>query len=185
MGCFKKVAAEIGDVYRDLTVDTVAPATTGGSAFLDLENTEEPHGGSIKFTVMPPLKRFSDIGRLSGGERALAAMALIFAISKVQGSPFLVLEVDASLDSTNLQALASFLQRSAFQTIVISLKDKFFSHSDALVGVTKNKRMETSVILTMDLKPFRKTRLTDTLPPVLADYTCRDPHHGPHSTTME
>mmetsp|Transcript_60856 Transcript_60856/g.183995 ORF Transcript_60856/g.183995 Transcript_60856/m.183995 type:complete len:131 (-) Transcript_60856:47-439(-) len=108
---------------------------------------------------MPPMKRFCDISLLSGGERALAAMALLFAVQAYQRPPFLVLdEVDAHLDAGNLQALAKYVEQSDCQMIVISLKDKFFSRSEGLVGVTKDRKADTSVVLTWDLAQFRQAQ---------------------------
>lgn len=75
---------------------------------------------------MPPMKRFRDMEQLSGGEKTMAALALLFAIHSYQPSPFFVLdEVDAALDNTNVGRLASYLREKASKTcqfIVISLK---------------------------------------------------------------
>merc|ERR1719215_999507 len=156
MDCFKKVADEIGEVYRRLTANTAGLHADGGSAYLDLEDTEDPFNGGIKFTAMPPAKRFRDMHLLSGGEKTLAAMALLFAVHAYQRPPFMVLdEVDAALDANNVQALAGYVEHAAdCQTIVISLKDRFFVRSEALVGVWKNKPQETSAVLTLDLTRY-------------------------------
>merc|ERR1719230_1934207 len=155
MDCFKKVAAGINEAYRRLTANTAGLGTEGGSAYLDLEDTEDPFNGGIRFTAMPPAKRFRDMHLLSGGEMTLAAMALLFAVTAYQRPPFMVLdEVDAALDANNVQALTSYLEQSEIQTVVISLKDKCFARSDALVGVYKDKAKETSGVLTLDLSQY-------------------------------
>jgi len=155
LDCFKKVAGEIGEVYRRLTANTAGLHVDGGSAYLDLEDTEDPFNGGIKFTAMPPAKRFRDMHLLSGGEKTLAAMALLFAVHAYQRPPFMVLdEVDAALDANNVRALAGYVEQADCQTIVISLKDRFFIRSDALVGVWKNKPQETSSVLTLDLTRY-------------------------------
>eukprot|EP00747_Dinoflagellata_sp_TGD_P048121 gnl/TRDRNA2_/TRDRNA2_145422_c3_seq1.p1 gnl/TRDRNA2_/TRDRNA2_145422_c3~~gnl/TRDRNA2_/TRDRNA2_145422_c3_seq1.p1 ORF type:complete len:616 (+),score=174.23 gnl/TRDRNA2_/TRDRNA2_145422_c3_seq1:44-1849(+) len=155
MNCFTKVQAEIGQVYRRLTANTAGLGGDGGSAFLDLEDTEDPFNGGVKYTAMPPAKRFRDMHLLSGGEKTLAAMALLFAVHAYQKPPFMVLdEVDAALDANNVSALANYVGQADCQTIVISLKDKFFSGSEALVGVWKNKPEETSAVLTLDLTRY-------------------------------
>jgi len=159
MACFCQVQEEINVVYKRLTGDATGRGFVGGSAFLDLEDLEDPFNGGVKFTAMPPMKRFCDISLLSGGERALAAMALLFAVQAYQRPPFLVLdEVDAHLDAGNLQALAKYVEQSDCQMIVISLKDKFFSRSEGLVGVTKDRKADTSVVLTWDLAQFRQAQ---------------------------
>jgi structural maintenance of chromosome 1 len=75
---------------------------------------------------MPPMKRFRDMEQLSGGEKTMAALALLFAIHTYQPSPFFVLdEVDAALDNTNVGRIADYIRKNSsptFQFIVISLK---------------------------------------------------------------
>lgn len=83
----------------------------GGQAYLSLESGDEPFLHGIKFTAMPPTKRFRDMEQLSGGEKTVAALALLFAIHSYQPSPFFVLdEVDAALDSTNVVRVANYLR---------------------------------------------------------------------------
>jgi len=155
--CFGKVQAAIGETYRRLTANTAGLGADGGSAYLDLENTEDPFAGGVKFTAMPPAKRFRDMHLLSGGEKTLAAMALLFAVQAYQRPPFMVLdEVDAALDANNGQSLANYVEHSECQTIVISLKDKFFARSEALIGVYKDKPKETSGVLTLDLSRYQQ-----------------------------
>mmetsp|Transcript_23018 Transcript_23018/g.66732 ORF Transcript_23018/g.66732 Transcript_23018/m.66732 type:complete len:1247 (+) Transcript_23018:117-3857(+) len=156
LDCFTKVAEEIGNVYKRLTANTAGLHSEGGAAYLDLEDTEDPFNGGVKFTAMPPAKRFRDMHLLSGGEKTLAAMALLFAVHAYQRPPFMVLdEVDAALDANNVRALADYVaQRTECQTIVISLKDRFFVRGEALVGVWKDKPKETSAVLTLDLMRY-------------------------------
>mmetsp|Transcript_41940 Transcript_41940/g.98382 ORF Transcript_41940/g.98382 Transcript_41940/m.98382 type:complete len:1245 (-) Transcript_41940:89-3823(-) len=155
--CFRKVAAEISGIYRQLTANSAGPGIDGGSAFLDLEDTEEPFLGGVKFSVMPPLKRYIELGQLSGGERALAAMALLFSVYSFQKPPLLVLdEVDAPLDASNVDALANYLEKAPCQTLVVSLKDRLYKRSDGLMGVSKDTQTESSVVLSVDLARFRR-----------------------------
>lgn len=156
MQCFHQVQEEIQEVYRRLTKGA-AVGFEGGSAFLDLEDLEDPWNGGIKFTAMPPSKRFCDMALLSGGEKTVAAMSLLFAIQAYQRPPFLVLdEIDAHLDHSNVLALAKFIDSIGCQAIVISQKDRFFSHGEGLVGISKLR--DTSVVFTMDLTRMRPAR---------------------------
>ncbi len=83
----------------------------GGQAYLALESPDEPYLHGIKYTAMPPTKRFRDMEQLSGGEKTLAALALLFAIHSYRPSPFFVLdEVDAALDATNVARVAHFIR---------------------------------------------------------------------------
>ena len=72
-----------------------------------------PFESGIRFYAMPPLKRFRDMEQLSGGEKTVAALALLFAIHSFNPSPFFVLdEIDAALDSTNVQRVVTYIKYS-------------------------------------------------------------------------
>lgn len=94
--------------------------------------------------------------------QTLAALALLFAIHSWQPAPFFVLdEVDAALDAHNVARVAAYIRARTrpdaepkFQSIVISLKDAFYHHADALVGVGKNHRSPGSETFLMDLNRF-------------------------------
>lgn len=107
---------------------------------------------------MPPLKRFRDMEHLSGGEKTIAALALLFAIHSYQPSPFFVLdEVDAALDNANVERVLRYLQQHkgpGMQFIVISLKMGLFSGSEALVGVYRDQSANSSRCLTLDVSFF-------------------------------
>jgi hypothetical protein len=109
----------------------------------------------IKYHAMPPLKRFRDMEHLSGGEKTMAALALLFAIHSYQPSPFFVLdEVDAALDNTNVARIANYIHDHAapgMQFIVISLKTGLFQNSEALVGIYRDQVENSSKSLTLDV----------------------------------
>src|ERR1700712_5841577 len=104
---------------------------------------------------MPPLKRFRDMEHLSGGEKTMAALALLFAVHSYQPSPFFVLdEVDAALDNANVAKLVGYIRRNAgpgMQFIVISLKAGLFEGSETLVGVMRDQGVNSSKTLTLDV----------------------------------
>ena len=104
---------------------------------------------------MPPLKRFRDMEHLSGGEKTMAALALLFAIHSFQPSPFFVLdEVDAALDNANVAKLVNYIRENArpgMQFIVISLKPTFFEGSQTLIGVMRDQSANSSKTLTLDV----------------------------------
>lgn len=137
--CFKHVSDVLGVIYKDLTKSTKHPH--GGNAYLTLDNTDEPYLAGTRFTAMPPMKRFRDMDQLSGGEKTMAALALLFSIHSFRQAPFFVLdEVDAALDNVNVKKICNYIKQRSheFQCIVISLKDMFFEHADCLVGVCKD-----------------------------------------------
>jgi structural maintenance of chromosome 1 len=111
----------------------------------------------MRYTAMPPMKRFRDMEQLSGGEKTMAALALLFSIHSYRQAPFFVLdEVDAALDNVNVKKICNYIrQRSKdFQCVVISLKDIFFEHADCLVGICKDVDRLSSKILTLDLTSY-------------------------------
>ncbi|EPS38697.1 hypothetical protein H072_7507 [Dactylellina haptotyla CBS 200.50] len=153
---FGHISDQIGKVYKDLTKSATFPL--GGTAYLDVEDQDEPYLDGIKYHAMPPMKRFRDMEHLSGGEKTMAALALLFAIHSYQSSPFFVLdEVDAALDNANVQKIANYIRNNCgpgFQFIVISLKTGLFQQSQALVGIYRDQVENSSKSLTLDLRKY-------------------------------
>merc|ERR1719309_1056651 len=159
MKCFEHVSNTIDGIYKNLARNQSA------QAFLGPENPEEPYLEGINYNCVAPGKRFQPMSNLSGGEKTIAALALLFAIHSYHPAPFFVLdEIDAALDNTNIGKVAAYIesQREKMNIIVISLKEEFYSHADALIGITTNstKMQETgaliSKVLTLDLSPYEK-----------------------------
>jgi chromosome segregation protein len=93
----------------------------------------------VEVIAQPPGKRANNLHTLSGGERALAAAALLFALLRVHPSPFCVLdEVDAALDEANVQRFAALLRAQAARTqfLVVTHNRGTMEIADALYGVT-------------------------------------------------
>lgn len=153
---FDQISEQIGNVYRALTKTPSFPL--GGSASLDVEDDDEPYLHGVKYHAMPPLKRFRDMEHLSGGEKTMAALALLFAIHQFRPSPFFVLdEVDAALDYANTGQLAQYVREHAgpgYQFVVISLKPGLFQNSETLVGVLRDQGVNSSRALTLDVSFF-------------------------------
>ncbi|MCJ1429572.1 Structural maintenance of chromosomes protein 1 [Sticta canariensis] len=154
---FSHISEQIGPIYRDLTRSERLPM--GGQAYLDMEDGDEPYLDGIKYHAMPPLKRFRDMEHLSGGEKTMAALALLFAVHSYQPSPFFVLdEVDAALDNANVAKIATYIRDHAgpgMQFIVISLKTGLFQCSEALVGIYRDQGANSSKALTLDLRKYQ------------------------------
>lgn len=151
---FTHIQEQISHVYKDLTRSEAYPL--GGQAYLDIEeDTDMPYLSGIKYHAMPPLKRFRDMEHLSGGEKTMAALALLFAIHSYQPSPFFVLdEVDAALDNANVDKIKKYIREHAgpgMQFIVISLKAGLFQDSESLVGVYRDQDVNSSRTLTLDV----------------------------------
>ncbi|KAJ0963744.1 hypothetical protein J5N97_028866 [Dioscorea zingiberensis] len=171
MEAFDHISKSIDKIYKQLTKSHTHPL--GGTAYLNLENEDEPFLHGIKYTAMPPTKRFRDMEQLSGGEKTVAALALLFSIHSFRPSPFFILdEVDAALDNLNVAKVAGFIRSkscnearssqdsdggSGFQSIVISLKDSFYDKAEALVGVYRDSERSCSRTLTFDLTKYRES----------------------------
>ncbi|KAG0691154.1 Structural maintenance of chromosomes protein 1 [Pichia californica] len=156
MKAFNHVSDNIDEVYKELTKSRASPL--GGSAYLTLEDEDEPYSFGVKYHIMPPLKRFRDMENLSGGEKTIGALALLFAVHSFHPSPFFVLdEVDAALDNSNVNKIANYISKHRgpnFQFIVISLKNNLFERSDSLVGIYRDQEINSSKILTLDLREY-------------------------------
>lgn len=171
MEAFNHVSSVIDKIYKQLTRSTTHPL--GGTAYLNLENEDDPFLHGIKYTAMPPTKRFRDMEQLSGGEKTVAALALLFSIHSYRPSPFFILdEVDAALDNLNVAKVAGYIRSKScegsrlnqdadagcgFQSIVISLKDSFYDKAEALVGVYRDSERSCSRTLTFDLTKYRES----------------------------
>ncbi|MDM5327972.1 chromosome segregation protein SMC [Neobacillus sp. CF12] len=111
----------------------------GGRADLKLTNPEDLLNTGVEIVAQPPGKKLQNLGLLSGGERALTAIALLFAILKVRPVPFCILdEVEAALDEANVFRFSQYLKRFSAETqfIVITHRKGTMEEADVLYGVT-------------------------------------------------
>lgn len=127
---FHAVQGHFADVFKSLF--------GGGQAELRLTDDDYLSAG-VDIIVQPPGKKLQHLSLLSGGERALSAIALLFAILKVRSAPFVILdEVEAALDEANVIRYAQYLKELSDQTqfIVITHRKGTMEFSDKLYGVT-------------------------------------------------
>ncbi|MFH1569372.1 MAG: chromosome segregation protein SMC [Gemmatimonadota bacterium] len=132
---FRETFEEIRERFRQ----TFIRFFPGGEADLILQAEVDPLESTIEITARPRGKRLQSIGLLSGGERALTAIALLFAIYQVKPSPFCILdEVDAPLDDANVDRFLLVLQEFAKHTqfIMVTHNKISMAASDTLHGVT-------------------------------------------------
>ncbi|MCI5064857.1 AAA family ATPase [bacterium] len=121
----------------------------GGSADIELVNTEDPLESGIDVTVRPPGKKPKSLDLLSGGEKAMCATALIVSLFLVRPSPLCVLdEVDAPLDEANLVRFLSLVKEMSEHTqfLVITHNKASMTAADRLIGVTMQKPGSSSVL---------------------------------------
>lgn len=111
----------------------------GGRADLRLTDPEDLLNTGVEIVAQPPGKKLQNLGLLSGGERALTAIALLFSILKVRPVPFCILdEVEAALDDANVHRFSQYLKRYSHETqfIVITHRKGTMEGADVLYGVT-------------------------------------------------
>ena len=124
----------------------------GGKAELQLEEVEEggdPLEAGVEIVACPPGKKLTKISLLSGGERALTAIAILFAILKARPMPFCILdEIEAALDDANVDRFASYLKRFAKDTqfIVITHRKPTMNQADTLFGVTMQEKGVSKIV---------------------------------------
>ena len=123
----------------------------GGKAELqiDYEDVEDPLNAGVEIVACPPGKKLTKISLLSGGERALTAIAILFAILKARPMPFCILdEIEAALDDANVDRFASYLKRFAEETqfIVITHRKPTMNQADTLFGVTMQEKGVSKIV---------------------------------------
>ncbi|WP_027634193.1 chromosome segregation protein SMC [Clostridium hydrogeniformans] len=137
---FKILKENFNETFRELF--------KGGSADLILGEGDEL-SANIEINVQPPGKKLQNISLMSGGEKVLSAIALLFAILKMKPTPFCILdEIEAALDDANVNRYAEFLKQFAgnIQFIVITHRKGTMEASDILYGVTMEEKGVSKVV---------------------------------------
>ncbi|MDI6692986.1 MAG: chromosome segregation protein SMC [Anaerosomatales bacterium] len=146
----QKVVAAIDRKMRDRFLETFelvdkhfqdvfAVLFPGGSASLSLTDPDDPENTGVEVVAQPKGKRLQKMSLLSGGEKSLTALALLFALYRTRPCPFYILdEVEAALDDTNLRRFISFVDsmRSHTQFIIVTHQRRTMEMADVLYGVS-------------------------------------------------
>lgn len=143
---FEVINKNFSEVFKELF--------GGGQATLKLEDEENILECGIEITVQPPGKKLQNMMLLSGGEKAFTAIALLFAILKINPAPFCVLdEIEAALDDVNVYRYAEYLKKftSNTQFLVITHRKGTMEAADTVYGVTMEES-GISKLLSMKLK---------------------------------
>ncbi len=151
---FTIIASNFTDVFKELF--------GGGTARLELTNPDDVLESGIEIIAQPPGKNISIIEQLSGGEKALIAVSIYFAIMKVNPPPFCLLdEVEAALDEVNVDKVAAYLRRMSRNTqfIVITHRRGTMEEADVLYGVTMQEK-GVSKLLSINVSEIEKTLKT-------------------------
>jgi chromosome segregation protein len=121
----------------------------GGNGDVYLEDETDALNSNIEITVQPPGKKLSKITLLSGGEKALTAIALLFAILKTKPTPFCILdEIEAALDDVNINRFSQYLKEFSRETqfIVITHRKGTMECADTLYGATMEEKGVTKLV---------------------------------------
>ncbi|WP_139653221.1 chromosome segregation protein SMC [Raoultibacter phocaeensis] len=121
----------------------------GGSAELSLVDPEDPENTGVEVTAQPRGKRITKMMLMSGGEKSLTALALLFAVYRIRSTPFYILdEVEAALDDSNLRRLCAYLDslRHSTQLIMITHQRRTMEMADVLYGISMQADGVTRVV---------------------------------------
>lgn len=126
------INSKLKEVYQHLT--------RGGDAELELIDSLDPFSDGVNFSVRPPKKSWKEVNKLSGGEKTLSSLSLIFALHYYKPTPLYFMdEIDAALDFKNVSIVADYIKKRTkdAQFIIISLRNNMFDLANKLVGVYK------------------------------------------------
>ncbi|KAJ1969692.1 Structural maintenance of chromosomes protein 4 [Dispira parvispora] len=139
---FNIISYKLKEMYQMITL--------GGNAELELVDSLDPFSEGIIFSVMPPKKSWRNIANLSGGEKTLSSLALVFALHHYKPTPLYVMdEIDAALDFRNVSIVANYIKDRTknAQFIIISLRNNMFELADRLVGIYKTHNQTKSIAI--------------------------------------
>ncbi len=142
---FCKVKEEFEDIFSELF--------SGGKACLYLDNEDDLLNTGVEISAQPPGKKLKKLSLMSGGERALTAIALVFAFLNVHPSPFYILdEIDAPLDDANVIRFSKFINKYAQSTqfIIITHRKYMMTQAGIIYGVTMED-MGVSKLISLDI----------------------------------
>ncbi|WVR08284.1 hypothetical protein IAU60_005331 [Kwoniella sp. DSM 27419] len=142
MSGFTAISSKLKEMYQMITM--------GGNAEIELIDSMDPFSEGVVLSIMPPKKSWRAIANLSGGEKTLASLALVFALHVFKPTPLYFMdEIDAALDFKNVSIVANYIQSKtqAAQFIVISLRNDMFELAHRLVGIYKTSNCTKSVAI--------------------------------------
>ena len=138
---FEEIRVEFDRVFKELF--------GGGKGTLELVEDEDVIEAGIRIISQPPGKKLQNMMQLSGGEKALTAIALMFAIQNLKPSPFCLLdEIEAALDDSYVVRLANYLHKLTANTqfIVITHRRGTMTSADRLYGITMQEKGVSTLV---------------------------------------
>ena len=137
---FDQIVLHFEEIFKELF--------GGGQAELRLDDENNPLEAGIEIVAQPPGKKLQNINLMSGGEKTMTAIALMFAVLKTKPTPFCILdEVEAALDDANIDRFANYLKNfHEIQFAVVTHQKVTMEHADVLYGVTMPEQGISKVI---------------------------------------
>ena len=138
---FKAINEQFDTVFKELF--------GGGKADLQLTDADDILEAGIHINAQPPGKKLQNMMQLSGGEKSLTAISLLFAILNLKPSPFCLLdEIEAALDDSNVKRFASYLHRLTKETqfIIITHRRGTMAAADILYGITMQEKGVSTLV---------------------------------------
>ena len=153
-----KAFDEVNNHFKNLFISLFG----GGEAYLELTESDDPLDAGLEIMASPPGKKMQNLGLLSGGEQALTALSLIFAVFMTNPSPICVLdEVDAPLDDANVERFCDLLdemnKNTSTRFLIVTHNAVSMSRMNRLFGVTMAER-GVSQLVSVDLESAEKIR---------------------------
>jgi structural maintenance of chromosome 4 len=146
MSGFTKIRLKLKEIYRTVTIE--------GDAELELVDSLDPFTEGIVLSVRPPKKSWKNVGNLSGGEKTLSSLSLVFALHEFRATPIYVMdEIDAALDFKNVSIIAHYIKERTknAQFIIISLRNNMFELCDRLFGIYKVRNCTSATYIAPEL----------------------------------
>lgn len=148
----KKMRSRFLTTFQEINenfTETFSVLFNGGKAYLEIEEGDDILNVGINIKAQPPGKKLQNLTLLSGGEKSLTAVALLFAILKAKPAPFCILdEIDAALDEANINRYTSFLKdfNDSTQFVLITHRKTTMEIADVLYGVTMEEEGVSKLI---------------------------------------
>ncbi|KAL7676977.1 hypothetical protein ACOME3_003226 [Neoechinorhynchus agilis] len=156
--CLNMISANLRNIFRQLTI--------GGDAELEMVDSSDPFSEGIDFSVRPQKKSWKKIANISGGEKTLSSLSLIFALHLFKRTPLYFMdEIDAALDFRNVTIIRNYVKECTknAQFVVVSLRQQMFHGANRVTGVSKMDGISHTVTCinnVLIIKTKRKTNRT-------------------------
>lgn len=153
------IAKEVKEMYQLIT--------NGGDAELEIKDNLDPFAEGILYQVRPNKKTWKHMSKLSGGEKTLSSLSLIFALHMYKPSPLYCMdEIDAALDYKNVAIVGKYIREKAknCQFIIISLRNNMFDLAQKMVGIYKTYDITKTITINPHLMKeeiMRKKKLLE------------------------